>query len=52
MAGSGPYAWMIGRRFEIAAARLGYNENPTLLRCDLFHQPEGEAKGPKQLSLF
>jgi len=26
MAGSGPYAWMIGRRFEIAAMRLGYNE--------------------------
>jgi DNA repair photolyase len=52
MAGSGPYAWMIGRRFEIAATRLGYNENPTLLRCDLFHKPEGESKGPKQLSLF
>jgi DNA repair photolyase len=52
MAGSGPYAWMIGRRFEIAATRLGYNENPALLRCDLFHKPEGEAKGPKQLSLF
>ena len=52
MAGSGPYAWMIGRRFEIAATRLGYNETPTRLRCDLFHKPEGEAKGPKQLSLF
>jgi DNA repair photolyase len=53
MAGSGPYAWMIGRRFEIAASRLGYNESRTLLRNDLFHQPENEAaKGPKQLSLF
>ncbi len=52
MAGSGPYAWMIGRRFEIAAARLGYNETPTRLRSDLFHPPEGEARGPKQLSLF
>jgi DNA repair photolyase len=52
MAGSGPYAWMIGRRFEIATARLGYSETPTRLRCDLFHQPDGEAKSPKQLSLF
>ena len=52
MAGSGPYAWMIGRRFEIAAARLGFNETPTRLRADLFHPPEGEANGPKQLSLF
>jgi DNA repair photolyase len=53
MAGSGPYAWMIGRRFEIAAKRLGFNETPTLLRCDLFQKPENEAaKGPKQLTLF
>ncbi|MGO8801446.1 MAG: PA0069 family radical SAM protein [Roseiarcus sp.] len=52
MAGSGPYAWMIGRRFEIAAARLGYNETPTRLRCDLFRPPEDEATGPRQLSLF
>src|SRR6202167_488163 len=48
MGGSGPYAWMIGRRFEIAATRLGYNETPVRLRCDLFHQPESEAKAPKQ----
>jgi len=53
MAGSGPYAWMIGRRFEIAATRLGYNEVSRPLRNDLFHPPENEAaKGPKQLSLF
>jgi DNA repair photolyase len=53
MAGSGPYAWMIGRRFEIAAKRLGFNEAPTLLRSDLFEAPEGEAaKRPKQLTLF
>jgi DNA repair photolyase len=24
MTGSGPYAWMIGRRFEVAADRLGF----------------------------
>ena len=26
MVGEGPYAWMIGRRFEIAAERLGFNK--------------------------
>jgi DNA repair photolyase len=53
MAGSGPYAWMIGRRFEIAARRLGFNETPTMLRCDLFHAPESDATSrPQQLSLF
>ena len=53
MAGSGPYAWMIGRRFEIAATRLGYNETPAKLRNDLFVAPELETeKGAKQLSLF
>ena len=30
MAGSGPYAWMIGRRFEIAAERLGYSDKPVV----------------------
>ena len=50
--GSGPYAWMIGRRFEIAAARLGYQEKAMRLRNDLFRPPENEVKGPKQLSLF
>jgi DNA repair photolyase len=39
MTGSGPYAWMIGRRFEAAAARLGLGRNRMLLRCDLFRPP-------------
>jgi DNA repair photolyase len=53
MAGSGPYAWMIGRRFEIAAKKLGYNEKATELRLDLFHPPErDDLEGVKQLSLF
>ena len=53
MAGSGPYAWMIGRRFEIAAQRLGYREAPLALRADLFQAPEIErADVPRQLSLF
>jgi DNA repair photolyase len=53
MAGSGPYAWMIGRRFEIAAQRLGYREKPQILRSDLFEAPAAaEHAGPRQLSLF
>ena len=53
MAGSGPYAWMIGRRFEIAAQRLGFNTEPAALRSDLFRPPVAAAAGaPKQLSLF
>ncbi len=36
MTGSGPYAWMIGRRFEAAAARLGLGRSRVPLRCDLF----------------
>ena len=53
MAGSGPYAWMIGRRFEIAAERLGFLERSVELRDDLFERPApAEDRGPKQLSLF
>ena len=53
MAGSGPYAWMIGRRFEIAAKRLGYRETPLALRSDLFRAPApADASAPRQLSLF
>ena len=53
MAGSGPYAWMIGRRFEIAAKRLGYRETPLALRSDLFRAPAPvETGAPRQLSLF
>jgi DNA repair photolyase len=39
MGGHGPYAWMIGRRFELAAKRLGLNENSVELRTDLFTPP-------------
>ena len=47
MKGSGHYAWMIGRRFEIAAARLGFSQ--TRLRTDLFRAPNS---GAEQLALF
>ncbi|MCX2695828.1 MULTISPECIES: PA0069 family radical SAM protein [Ochrobactrum] len=49
MRGTGPYAWQIGRRFEIAARKLGYNSKRVALRTDLFEPVE---KGGKQLSLF
>jgi len=39
MVGNGPYAWMIGRRFEMAAERLGMNESSVELRTDLFTPP-------------
>ncbi len=47
MTGVGPYAWMIGRRFEIASKRLGFETTP--LRLDLFEPPR---RAPKQLALF
>ena len=49
MTGAGPYAWMIGRRIEIAAAKLGYNKAKLKLRTDLFHPP---ARIGEQLALF
>ena len=53
MAGSGPYAWMIGRRFEMAARRLGFREERTVLRTDLFRKPAIAAtEAGAQLSLF
>jgi DNA repair photolyase len=53
MVGSGPYAWMIGRRFEMAARRFGYRETPLGLRTDLFVKPAPPAnQAGAQLSLF
>ena len=37
--GSGPYAWSIARRFELAAKRLKLNLAPVTLRTDLFTRP-------------
>jgi DNA repair photolyase len=37
--GSGPYAEQIGTRFRLAIKRLGLNQRPNRLRCDLFRQP-------------
>ena len=49
MRGTGPYAWQIGRRFEIAAKRLGLNLERIQLRTDQFVPP---AKKNEQLMLL
>jgi DNA repair photolyase len=49
MRGNGPYAWQIGRRFEMAARRLGLNKEKRRLRTDLFTAPTAPGD---QLDLF
>ena len=39
MTGSGPYAWTIGRRFQLAAQRLGLNATRVKLTLELFKRP-------------
>ena len=41
MKGSGPYAWQLARRFEIATRRLGLDRTWRSLRTDLFTPPLG-----------
>src|SRR5215467_12879841 len=40
MTGSGPYAWMIGRRFEQACERLGLNVRKAKLTTEHFKPPQ------------
>jgi DNA repair photolyase len=47
--GVGPYAWMIGRRFDMALDRLHMNRRRLKLRTDLFTPPRPQTG---QLSLF
>jgi DNA repair photolyase len=49
MKGTGPYAWMIGRRFELACERLGLNAAKVSLSTAHFRAPK---PGSEQLSLF
>ena len=39
MTGTGPYAWSIGRRFELACQRLGLNTTRVKLATDQFKRP-------------
>ena len=47
--GEGPYALQVGRRFEMAARKLGFNQGRRPLRSDLFTPPE---ENEAQLALF
>jgi DNA repair photolyase len=49
MRSTGPYAWQIARRFELATKRLGLNKKRLKLRTDLFETPKPENE---QLSLL
>ena len=49
MSGTGPYAWMIGRRFEMAVEKIGFSRSRLRLRTDLFEPP---AHAGQQLALF
>jgi len=51
MTGGGPYAWMVGRRFEQACERLGLNARRTTLSTDLFVPPRAQQQ-EAQLDLF
>jgi DNA repair photolyase len=49
MTGAGPVAWMIGRRFELACEKLGFNKTRTRLTTEHFNPPRRAAQ---QLSLL
>src|ERR1700760_1271479 len=49
MKGTGPYAWMIGRRFEMACEKIGLNTAKSSLSIQHFRPPK---PGAEQLSLF
>jgi DNA repair photolyase len=49
MKGAGPYAWMIGRRFEVACEKRGLNTQKMKLTTEHFRKPR---TGAEQLDLF
>jgi DNA repair photolyase len=49
MTGSGPIAWMIGRRFEVACERLGFNLTSVKTTTEHFKHPR---PATEQLDLF
>ena len=49
MTGAGPIAWMIGRRFEVACERLGFNATSVKTTTEHFRPPR---PATEQLSLF
>jgi DNA repair photolyase len=49
MTGTGPIAWMIGRRFEVACERLGFNVKSAPITTEHFRPPQPASA---QLDLF
>ncbi len=49
MTGKGPIAWMIGRRFEVACERLGFNATSVKTTTEHFRPPQAASE---QLSLL
>jgi DNA repair photolyase len=49
MTGKGPIAWMIGRRFEVACERLGFNATSVKTTTEHFRPPHAASE---QLNLF
>lgn len=49
MKGTGPMAWMIGRRFDVACEKLGLNKRRIKLTTDHFIRPKASGE---QLALF
>jgi DNA repair photolyase len=47
--GRGPYAYLIGRRFELACEKLGFNATRTQLTTAHFRKPKPDSA---QLNLF
>lgn len=47
--GTGPIAWMIGRRFEVACERLGFNSTSVKMTTEHFRPPRPSVE---QLDLF
>ena len=47
--GSGPIAWMIGRRFEVACEQLGFNKTSMRTTTEHFRAPRPPSQ---QLDLF
>lgn len=51
--GTGPFAWMIGRRFEVARERIGFNRRTLRLDSGQFTPPARKgAAAAEQLTLF
>ena len=51
MTGTGPIAWMIGRRFEVACEKLGFNATKVKTTTEHFRLRRGLGRA-KQLDLF